>query len=101
MKSLMMLALLAVSSNIFACVEEAQFSSVVKDVKMLSKNECTIELAIDLQEAGQSYSPSYLCPLHVDEVYDSAIYSQICIYKVGDKISGYLVKKNDRVELDN
>lgn len=100
MKNLLFISLFSlVSSVAMACVEEAQFSSVVKEIKKINYNECRITLALNLS-AGQNYNPSYMCPLDIEEVYENGFISSQCNYKAGDEISGYLVKNGNTIYKD-
>lgn len=101
MKKMLFVFLLTIAAqSTFACTEEAQFVSVVKKVTPLNSRECLIELNINLNQANQSYNPSLMCPLDIGEVYDHGFVSSQCDYKVGDQISGYLVKNDNTIYKD-
>lgn len=87
----------------FACsTYEAQFSSVVKQVvtNVDDPYSCLIKLDINLSQAGQSWRPHMMCPLDVEFVFDQYISVKHCAFKTGDKISGYLLKTENGLELE-
>lgn len=100
MKSfLLILSFSAFISSAFACTQEAQFSSVVKKVTKINATQCQIDLDLNLS-AGDTYNPSFMCPLDIEEVYENGFISTRCNLKAGDAVSGYLVKQGNKVYQD-
>ncbi len=103
MKAFVVLTGIFLSFASMACsTYEAQFSSVVKEVTAIEGEPyaCWIKLDINLSSGGQTYQPHFICPLDIEEVYSGRVYSRRCNLNPGDGISGYLVKFNDRIELE-
>lgn len=95
--------MLSAAFLLLACsTYEAQFLSSIKEIHPIANEPyaCHFILDLNLSKAGQSYSPSGLCPLDIDEVYGQKIYSARCHFTPGQEISGYLVKTNERIELE-
>jgi hypothetical protein len=102
MKSIIALTLL-ISSGSFACsTYEAQFSSVIKEVTADPENPyaCFIKIDINLSQAAQSWQPHMMCPLSIEEVSHEFILVRHCSYKVGQKVSGYLIQTEQGLELE-
>ena len=76
-------------SSAFACSPEAQFIGTVNNVTA----ECTYEINFTM------FNPSMVCPLSIDEAL--TVYTdKNCAVKNGDIVSGILVVKDNKVEIE-
>lgn len=93
--------LFTISLPTLACsTYEAQIISEVREIKYTAPYECVITLDINLRRPGQSWAPHYICPLNISDVQGKLITVKNCDLKKGSKISGYLVRTGDEIELE-
>ena len=86
--SLVATALITTSS--YACQEEAQFMGTIKN----KSADCSLEISFE------TFNSSTVCPLEIEDVDTVRFENKNCSFKVGDSVSGVLVKKDNQIVIE-
>lgn len=100
MKTIFATLLLSSLPTLACSTYEAQIMGEVRDIKYTAPYECVITLDINLRKPGHSWAPHYICPLNISDVLGKLITVKSCDLEKGSKVSGYLVRTGESIELE-
>lgn len=76
---------------------EAQMMATVRTITPISEKKCRVTFS---WEGRWIYNHSYSCPLDIDEVSSFGAETTYCDYKVGDEISGVVLRPTEGTPQD-
>lgn len=76
---------------------EAQISATVASITPISEKKCRVTFTWSKRYI---YSPSFQCPLDIDEVSSFGSETAYCDTKVGEELSGVVIRPTDGTPMD-